>query len=242
MLEKRKLNKPLKHIAFIMDGNGRWAKSRNMPRTFGHKVALEGLIDIVEECSFLGIKATSLYAFSTENWKRPKDEITMLFKYLEIFLKKYLTRLIKDEIKLHVSGEIYRLPKSTQKAIAKAMDATKDLEGMVLNICLSYGGRDEIVKACKAISTKVANNELKVEDITEDLFQEHLFTKGLPNVDLLVRTSGEQRTSNFLPWQLAYAEMIFYESPWPDFHIEDLYKCIDLFENRNRRYGGLKNE
>lgn len=241
-MEKRKLTKQLKHIAFIMDGNGRWAKARNLPRTIGHKVALEGLIDIVEECSFLGIEVTSLYAFSTENWKRPKDEIKMLFSYLEIFLKIHLKRLIKDNIKLLVSGELERLPKSTQKAINKALDATSKLDGMVLNICLSYGGRDEIVKACKALTTKCLNGELNVEDITESIFEKHLFTKGLPNVDLLVRTSGEQRTSNFLPWQLAYSEMIFYESPWPDYHIEDLYKCLDIYENRNRRFGGLKNE
>lgn len=232
----------LQHVAFIMDGNGRWAKRRGLPRHLGHKAGCDRIIEIYEECLAQGIKVMSLYAFSTENWNRPKSEIRHLFNYLEIFFKKEIDRIMRDGSQIRTSGDLSKLPLKTQKIIEEAKEKTKDNKNFVLNICLNYGGKDEIVKASKEIAKEVNEGKLAIEDINEDVFASHLYTKGLPDVDLLVRTSGELRTSNYLPWQLAYAEMIFPKTTWPDFTKEEFRKCIDEYYQRNRRFGGINDD
>lgn len=233
--EKVILKRPLKHIAFIMDGNGRWAKARNKPRTYGHKVAINNLMDLVIECNRLKIGGVSLFAFSTENWKRPKQEVSLLFKYLERFLKKELKRLMKENVKLYISGDYHKLPNSTIKAIDYALNKSSKNSGMKLNICLNYGGQDEILYAMN-------NLVKKHKKITKENFEKELYSYDLGPIDLLVRTSGEVRISNFMLYELAYAEMIFYKKPFPDYKINDLHLCIKEYESRDRRYGGLTNE
>jgi len=232
----------LTHVAFIMDGNGRWAKRRGLPRHLGHKAGCERIIEIYEECLKQDIRVMSLYAFSTENWNRPKSEINHLFNYLEIFFKKEIERLIRDGSQVRTSGDLSRLPLKTQKIIEDAKERTKNCNNFFFNICLNYGGKAEIVRATKLIAEEVKNGSLKIDDIDENVFENHLYTKGLPNVDLLIRTSGELRTSNYLPWQLAYAEFTFPIVPWPDFTREEFIKCIDIYYGRNRRFGGINDE
>ena len=231
----------LKHIAFIMDGNGRWAKARHLPRHLGHKAGCDRVTEIYEECYALGIKAMSLYAFSTENWNRPKDEIDHLFGYLEIFFKKEIKRMLKDGCRILASGDLSRLPVKTQKVVNDAMERTKEGKNFTFNICLNYGGKAEIVRAAKLFAQDVKEGK-DVNSLTEEEFDKYLYTKDLPPVDLLVRTSGEQRISNYMLWQLAYAEFIFTPVAWPDFTREELHKCIDEFNNRNRRYGSIKED
>ena len=239
MEKELELNKPIRHIAFIMDGNGRWAKAKGLPRHLGHKEACNRIVDIVEDCQDYDIEVVSLYAFSTENWKRPQDEIDHLFEYLELFFKREIKRLMKDEIKVIISGEISALPKKTQDTIKETLELTKNNKRTVLNICLNYGGKQEIVKAAKELANEVKEGKIDIKDITLESFEDHLYTRGLPNVDLLVRTSGEMRTSNYLPWQLAYAEFIFTSTKWPDFRRKQLVECFKEYNNRNRRFGGL---
>lgn len=229
----------LKHVAFIMDGNGRWAKRRGLPRHLGHKAGCDRIIDIYEECLAQGIYAMSLYAFSTENWNRPKSEIRHLFNYLDIFFKKEINRIIKDGSRVIVSGDISKLPNKTQKTINDALERTKDCKNFVFNICLNYGGKAEIVRAATLFAKDVQDGKLHPEDLSEELFETYLYTKDLPPVDLLIRTSGELRTSNYLPWQLAYAEFIFPITPWPDFTKEEFRKCINEYYSRNRRFGTI---
>lgn len=242
MKREIELNKPIQHIAFIMDGNGRWANARGLPRHLGHKEACNRIIEVFDHCKDYGIKVVSFYAFSTENWKRPAAEIKHLFQYLEVFFKKEINHLIRDGVRVVISGDITKLPAKTQKTCQKAMDLTKDNDTYVMNICLNYGGKEEITRAAKMIAEEVQSGALKVEDINEQVFENHLYTKGLPNVDLLVRTSGEERTSNFLPWQLAYAEFVFTKVHWPDFKRGPFVDCLIEYNNRNRRFGGLDNE
>lgn len=232
----------LTHVAFIMDGNGRWAKRRGLPRHLGHKAGCDRIIDIYEECLAQDIKVMSLYAFSTENWNRPKDEINHLFNYLEIFFKKEIKRLIRDGSVVRTSGDLSRLPLKTQKIIEDAKEKTKDGHNFYFNICLNYGGKAEIVRAAQNIAEEVKEGKLEIKDIDEKVFEDHLYTVGLPPVDLLIRTSGELRTSNYLPWQLAYAEFIFPIVPWPDFTKEEFRKCIDEYYRRNRRFGGINDQ
>ena len=232
----------LRHVAFIMDGNGRWAKRRGLPRHLGHKAGCDRIIDIYEECLAQDIKVMSLYAFSTENWNRPKDEIKHLFNYLDIFFKKEINRIIKDGSRVIVSGDISRLPKKTQKTINDAIEKTKDCKNFTFNICLNYGGKAEIVRAATLFAKDVKENKYQPEELTEELFESYLYTAGLPSVDLLIRTSGELRTSNYLPWQLAYAEFIFPETPWPDFTKEEFRKCINEYYSRNRRFGTINDQ
>ena len=231
----------LKHIAFIMDGNGRWAKARHLPRHLGHKEGCERVIDIYEECYDMGIKVMSLYAFSTENWNRPKAEINHLFNYLEIFFKKEIDRMLRDGCRILASGDLTKLPKKTQKVVNDAIKRTKDCKNFTFNICLNYGGKAEIVRAAKAFAKDVTNGK-DIESLDEQSFEQYLYTKDLPPVDLLIRTSGEQRISNYLLWQLAYAEFIFTKTPWPDFTKEELRKCIEEYNNRSRRFGGIKDD
>lgn len=236
-----KLSKKLDHIAFIMDGNGRWAKLRGLPRHLGHKKACEKIRGIFECCDDLGIKVVSLYAFSTENWSRPQDEIDHLMDYLEEFLARELPAFISRGAKLLISGDLSRIRPKTRQACLDALEKTKDGKGAILNICLNYGGRDEIVRAARKLARRVQEGGLEVEDIDEKMFASALW-HDLPDVDLMIRTSGESRLSNYLLYQLAYAELLFTPTKWPDFDEEKLVECLKEYEGRNRRYGGLTNE
>lgn len=227
----------LKHVAFIMDGNGRWAKERNLPRHLGHKEGVENVIRIIDECYDLSIFAVSFYCFSTENRNRPKAEINHLFRYLEQFFIKNIEKMVKKSIKIAVSGDLNKLPSKTQQVIKDSIFATKDCSKMIVNFCINYGGRDEIIRAIKKMD--VAG--FKIDNLNEENFKSFLDTKDLPDVDLLIRTSGEERISNFLLYELAYAEFIFNRKFWPDYSIEDLHKDLEIFKLRSRRYGGLGN-
>ena len=233
------LNNVPKHIGIIMDGNGRWAQSKNKIRSFGHKEGAERVIDIVEESYRLGVKYLTLYAFSTENWKRPADEVGYLMTLLNSFIDKKLKKLHENGVKINVLGEIEKLDDKTFKSVKKAIDTTRDNKEMVLNIALSYGGRREIVRAAKIIAKDYKEGALNLDDLNEDNFNDYLYTKDIPPVDLLIRPGGEKRISNFLLYQLAYAEFIFIDTLWPDFREENLQGAILEYQNRNRRYGGL---
>ena len=242
MSEALNLTKPLNHVAFIMDGNGRWANKRGLPRTAGHKAGVERIYEIADACKEFNIKAMSLYAFSTENWNRPQDEIDFLFSYIDIFFKKYIKTAHKDQTRIIVSGDISRLPLKVQKTLNKAIEETKDYNRFYFNVCLNYGSYAELVKATKEIAMLAKDNKLDINDINSETINNHLYTKDLPPVDLLIRTSGEVRLSNFMLFQLAYSEFIFSDTYWPDFSKEEFIKCLNIYNNRNRRYGGLKNE
>lgn len=236
------LNKPINHIAIIMDGNGRWAKAHGLPRTLGHKEACNRIIEIFDYCADYKIKVVSFYAFSTENWKRPKSEIRFLFQYLDLFFKREINKIMKDDTKIVISGDISKLPPKTKKTTEKAIEMTKNNKGMVMNICLNYGGKEELTRAARLIAEEVKAGKLELDQINEQVMEDHLYTRGLPNVDLMIRTSGEIRTSNFLPWQIAYAEYVFTPVYFPDFKRKEFVDCLKEFNNRNRRYGGLDNE
>ncbi len=226
-----------KHIAIIMDGNGRWAKERNMPRLLGHKEGVKQVKNIALECDRIGVEYLTIYAFSTENWNRPQEEVNGLMDLLVVFLKKELDEMHERNYKFVMLGDISRLPKKSRKAMEDAIEKTKNNQGLRLIIALNYGSRDEIVKATKEIALKVSSNKLDVDDVTEDVLSNHLYTKGIPDPDLMIRTSGEIRLSNYLLWQLAYAEFIFVEEYWPDFGPEKLNDAIVEFNSRNRRFG-----
>lgn len=236
------LKKKLDHIAFIMDGNGRWANLRGLPRHLGHRAAMDRLRGIFDACMELGIHVMSFYAFSTENWNRPQDEIDHLMDYLEEYFRKEIDYLDSVGARLQISGDITRLRESTRLACIKAYERTKNNDRFVVNVCLNYGGRDDIVRAARELAEEVKEGKIASRDITEDVFASHLFTRGLPDVDLMIRTSGEQRLSNYLLWQNAYAEFVFTPVKWPDFDKKALIQCLEEYQNRNRRYGGLKNE
>ena len=229
-----------KHVAFIMDGNGRWAKARLLPRHLGHKAGCERIIDIYEECLAQEIEVMSLYAFSTENWNRPKAEINHLFRYLEIFFNREIERIIRDGARVIASGDLSRLPEKTQKVVYDAIERTKDGKRLTFNICLNYGSKAEILRAVKLFANDVKEGKIDPSSLDEKLFESYLYTKGLPPVDLLIRTSGEQRLSNYMLWQLAYAEFIFTDTKWPDFGKEEFRKCLQEYKQRNRRFGGIK--
>lgn len=242
MNEKIVLNKPINHIAFIMDGNGRWAKARGLPRYRGHKEACNRIIEVFSYCKEYNIKVMSFYAFSTENWKRPKSEINHLFHYLEVFFKKEMPTLMRDGVKVVVSGDLSKLPLKTQNTCLDAIEKTKNNPNYVFNICLNYGGRDEILRAAKLIAQDYKNNNIELDKIDNNLFSQYLYTANLPDVDLMVRTSGEERLSNFLLWQCAYAEFVFTKVHWPDFKKEAFLECLQEYNHRNRRFGGLNDE
>lgn len=242
MSDKLILNKPINHIAFIMDGNGRWANARGLPRYKGHKEACNRIIEVFSYCKEYDIKVMSFYAFSTENWKRPKAEINHLFHYLEVFFEKEMPTLMRDGVKVMVSGDLSRLPLKTQNTCLEAIEKTKDNKNYVFNICLNYGGRDEIVRATKLIYKDAANGKIDIDKLDNDVFSKYLYTLDLPDVDLMVRTSGEERLSNFLLWQCAYAEFVFPKVHWPDFKKEAFLDCLKEYNNRNRRFGGLNDE
>lgn len=234
------LTKIPKHIAIIMDGNGRWAKEKNLPRAFGHKAGVETIRDIVKECSSLGVKYLTLYAFSTENWKRPADEVNMLMKLLVEYLKKEINELHKEKVVVKSIGDISKLPKVCQDELYAAYELTKKNNGLTLNLALNYGGRDEIVNSVIQIADKVKRGELRIEEINENNIKENLYTGNIPDPDIIIRTAGEQRLSNFLLWQCAYSEFWYTDIKWPNFKREDLRKAIYDYQNRERRYGGIK--
>lgn len=229
----------IKHIAIIMDGNGRWASARDLSRTEGHKVGSETVIDITEACDELGIKYLSLYAFSTENWKRPKTEVSKIMSLLNKFISSELNRLDSKNIKLNIMGDITKLPIINRKAVEYALNKTKNNTGLVLNIGLNYGARDEIVSAFKSIHQDLENKKIKIEDISEKLISSYMYTCDMPDPDLLIRTGGELRLSNFMLYQLAYSEFYFTDVLWPDFDRSELEKAILEFLRRNRRFGGV---
>jgi undecaprenyl diphosphate synthase len=226
-----------KHIAVIMDGNGRWAHSRDLPRVSGHFHGVEAVREITEGCAELGVGYLTLYAFSTENWSRPAEEVDALMDLLVDTIHKEVSTLNKNNIKLNAIGDIARLPQKTFEALKDAIGATSGNSGLVLSLALNYSGRWEILEACKRIGTAIQKDNLDPESINEDLFSSHLSTSGLPDPDLLIRTSGENRISNFLLWQLAYAEFIFLPIFWPDFRKIHLMESIREYNNRERRFG-----
>ncbi|PTM08026.1 MAG: isoprenyl transferase [Bacteroidetes bacterium] len=226
-----------KHIAIIMDGNGRWAKQKGRLRVFGHENGTKSVREITEACAELSIENLTLYAFSTENWKRPKFEVQTLMKLLISSLKNEIKTLQKNNIKLNTIGNTNELPKKVQRELLDVIEQTKNNSRMTLTLALSYGSRDELLNTIKQISIKVKNNIISPEKIDESVINEHLYTRNLPDVDLLIRTSGEQRISNFLLWQIAYAELFFTDVLWPDFTKNNLYEAILSYQNRERRFG-----
>lgn len=226
-----------KHLAIIMDGNGRWAKKQGLIRAIGHENGTKSVRITVETCAKLGIENLTLYAFSTENWNRPKLEVETLMKLLISSLKKELKTLIDNNIRLNSIGNLERLPKSAQKELLEVIEKTKNNTRMVLTLALNYGAREEMLNAVKIISDKVKNNIISIDTIDESIINQHLYTQNLPDVDLLIRTSGEHRISNFLLWQIAYSELYFTEVLWPDFKEEDLYEAIISYQKRERRFG-----
>ena len=233
-------NKIPKHIAIIMDGNGRWAKQRNLPRTLGHKAGVETIRRIIKECDRLGVKYLTLYAFSTENWKRPKDEVSALMKLLVEYLRKEFEELNKNNVVINHIGDISKLPNICQEELLSAYERTKNNRGVVLNLALNYGGRDEILHAIKNLYKEVECGEIALGDINDKTFSKFLYTEDMPDPDLIIRPSGEQRLSNFLLWQCAYSEFWYSSINWPDFKENDLQQAIFDYQNRDRRFGAIK--
>ena len=225
------------HIAIIMDGNRRWAKAKGLPVAFGHKEGAKTLEKIVRYAKKVGIKYITVYAFSTENWKRNEEEVSTLMNLMQSYLDDYSKRADSENIKVNILGSRQKLSEKMINSVEKCMEKTKNNTGITFNIALNYGGRDEIVKAVKNIAQKVQNDEMKLEDITEQTISDNLYTKNQPDPDLLIRTSGEIRLSNFLPWQLVYAEFVFVEKNWPDFNEKDLDEAIEIYQKRNRKFG-----
>ncbi|MDY4079729.1 MAG: isoprenyl transferase [Clostridium sp.] len=228
------------HIGIIMDGNGRWAKAKGYPRTVGHKAGVETIRRILKEAQRLGIKYITLYAFSTENWKRPKEEVGALMKLLVQYFRLELNELHENGVVVNTIGDISKLPKECIEEIKKAEEKTKNNTGIVMNLALNYGGRDEIVRAVKLLAKDVAEGKISGEEIDEKSVEKYLYTAGMPDPDMIIRPSGEQRLSNFLLWQCAYSEFWYSDINWPDFTEKDLRRAIFDFQNRDRRFGGIK--
>ncbi|MDO5063017.1 MAG: isoprenyl transferase [Peptostreptococcaceae bacterium] len=228
------------HIGIIMDGNGRWAKSRGLIRTQGHKMGVEALKVIVEECSDLGVKYLTAYAFSTENWKREATEVSAIMKLIEIYLKSELKKMMANGVRFRTIGELSALPENIQKVLYDSIEETKNNTGLTLTIALNYGGRDDIRRAVQKICRRVKEGELQPDEITQKLISEHLDTHFMPDPDLVIRPSGELRLSNFLLWESAYSEFWYSDINWPDFKPEDLRKAIISYQERDRRFGNAK--
>ena len=242
--EKEKLKQQIllkgnipKHVAIIMDGNGRWAKKRGLPRIAGHKKGIDSVREIVRLCSELGIEILTLYTFSMENWNRPKTEISALMRLLLNTIRKEIDKLVKNNVKVNTLGILSDLPAGARKGMEEAMERTKNNTGLILNLALSYSSRVEIVEMIKRIAKKVKNNEVGINDINERFVSENLYTAGLKDPDLMIRTSGVFRVSNFLLWQLAYTEIYITDVLWPDFRANEFYKAILDYQNRERRFG-----
>ncbi|MCP3892751.1 MAG: isoprenyl transferase [Desulfobulbaceae bacterium] len=225
------------HVAIIMDGNGRWAQRRNKPRLFGHKAGAESVRETVEVCREIGVKYLTLYAFSSENWRRPEQEVSGLMSILKRYLEVELPRMLKNDIRLMSIGDRNRLPDSVRSVLEKTISKTASNSKLTLNLALSYGGRDEILRAVKDISSRCSAGEIEPGDISEELFSESLDTSGIPDPDILIRTGGEARLSNFLLWQLSYAEIFFTETMWPDFRRDVFIQALSDYQNRERRFG-----
>ena len=228
------------HIGFILDGNGRWAANKSLPRSIGHKKGAENVEEILKSCKNLGISNITLYAFSTENWSRPVFEIKALMKLFQYYLKKKLTMLYQENVKVVIIGDINPFPKVIKDYIKNLEELTKNNDGMFLNLAMNYGGRAEIVRATKGIAKAVSDGVLKIEDLDEDLFAQYLYTDGQKDPDLIIRTAGEKRLSNFLLWQSAYSELYFVEKNWPDFNKFDLIEALDHYKSRKRKYGSIE--
>ena len=230
----------LKHIAIIMDGNGRWARQRKLPRTMGHKKGVEKVREIAIYANRLGISCLTLYAFSTENWKRPEKEVSYIMSLPKIFFESYLKELMENNIRITMIGSLNKIPEEARSIFKEAIRKTSRNTGMILNFALNYGGQDEIVMAARQYARDYKAG--KVRSLSKESFSRYLYTKDLPEVDLMIRTSNEQRISNFLLYQLAYSEFIFTDTYWPDFSPEDLDRCIEEYHRRTRRFGGLNEE
>jgi len=230
-----------RHIAVIMDGNGRWAKNKGAARIFGHRNAIQAVKDVTEGCGELGIKYLTLYAFSTENWGRPKEEVDALMELLVNTLQKEISTLHENQVKLRTIGDVTHLPKDCQNNLAQAIEATKNNSGLIMQLALNYSGRWEIVEAAKKLAEEAKKGLIQPEEIDEHYFSEHLKTAGIPDPELLIRTSGELRVSNFLLWQIAYTEIFITPTLWPDFRKEHLYEAICAYQKRERRFGKVLN-
>ena len=225
------------HVAIILDGNGRWAKSKGMPRTYGHTTGAKNVEKIAEAAGNMGIRYLTLYAFSTENWNRPPEEVKALMNLLDSYLKNCIQTAKKNNMAVRILGDISRLDERMQEKIRKLEESSADYDGLHLQIAINYGSRDEIVRAIRKLGRDVEAGKIAPDQISEETFSAYLDTAGLPDPDLLIRTSGEERLSNFLLWQLAYAEFYFTDVPWPDFHEEDLRRAVEAYNQRDRRYG-----
>ena len=228
-----------RHVAIIMDGNGRWAKERHLPRVEGHREGAESVRAVIRTAGELGIKYLTLYAFSVENWNRPKDEVDTLMKYLARYMKSEFAELNRNNVRLEVIGQVHRLPEFVQKQLKKTQEALAKNNGLTLIMALSYGGRTEIVEAVRSIAAKAKRGELEPADITEAVVADHLYTRAFPDPDVLIRTSGEMRVSNFLLWQISYAELVVTPTLWPDFRKPQFYAALEEYTRRHRRFGGL---
>ncbi len=238
MDEKKLIKEKLpKHIAIIMDGNGRWAKKRSLARIMGHRKGMEVVREVVRTCHELDLEVLSLYAFSSENWQRPRSEVKALMTLLKRYLRSEIAELHKNNIKMNAIGDLKRLPEDVVSLVHEAIEKTKDNKGMVLNVALSYSGRGEIIRAVTEIGQKILTHQVQPSAIDETMLSQYLDTAGLPDPDLLIRTSGELRVSNFLLWQIAYTEMYVTDVLWPDFKKEDLYNALDDYQKRKRRFG-----
>lgn len=232
------LKKLPKHIGVIMDGNRRWAELRGKTTTEGHEAGTEGVKELIKGCKELGIQCVSLYAFSTENWTRPKEEVNALFSLITKYVRREINELKKNNIRVMIMGEWQALPPKAVEDLKFALEETKNNTGMTVVVGLNYGGRYEIVRSAKILAEKVLKNEIKPDDITEKLFAQHLYVPEYPELDLLIRTSGEQRISNFMLWQISYAELVFLQVLWPDFKRKHLWEAIIEYQRRQRRFGG----
>jgi undecaprenyl diphosphate synthase len=228
-----------RHVAIIMDGNGRWARQRHLPRIEGHRAGAESARIIIRTAGELGIKYLTLYAFSVENWNRPKDEVDALMKYLVHYLKTETPELNKNNVRLAIIGQVYRLPELVQEHLRKSIATLSKNNGLTLIMALSYGGRTEIVDAVRGIAEKVKAGEIDPPDITEEVFARHLYTRNLPDPDVLIRTSGEMRVSNFLLWQISYTELVVTQTLWPDFRKPQFFAALEEYNRRHRRFGAL---
>ena len=226
------------HIAIIMDGNGRWAAKRALPRKAGHKAGAEAFERLITEAKELGIQHLTVYAFSTENWRRSEDEVNAIMELLRYYLKNSFQRFLKDNVKMHIIGDISRLDKDIQEQIQEVEERSREKDGMTVHIALNYGGRDELCRCIQKIAKEVENGRISAQDIKEETIEAYLDTVGVPDPELIIRTSGEERISNFLLWQIAYSEFYFTDVLWPDFGKKDLLKAIYYYQNRERRFGG----
>ncbi len=228
-----------RHVAIIMDGNGRWARQRHLPRVEGHRAGAESARIIIRTAGELGIKYLTLYAFSVENWNRPKDEVDALMKYLMHYLKSETPELNKNNVRLEIIGQVYRLPEAVQEQLKKSISTLSKNNGLTLIMALSYGGRTEIVDAVRSIAEQVRAGDLDPDDITEQVFSQNLYTRNVPDPDLMIRTSGEMRVSNFLLWQISYTELVVTATLWPDFRKAQFYAALEEYHLRHRRFGSL---